>query len=45
MLTERGLVLLPLTAAEVDADVDGAVDEIVRFLATRANELRVPVPW
>lgn len=44
ILTQHGIVLLPLTAAEVDADVDGAVDEVERFLISRAAALGVPVP-
>ncbi len=44
VLTEFGIVLLPITAAEVDADVEGAVDEVDAFLRSRAAKLGVPVP-
>ena len=44
VLTEFGVVLLPLTADEVDADLDGAVGEVLGFLVSRAKALGVPVP-
>jgi very-short-patch-repair endonuclease len=44
VLTDLGIVLLPLTTAEIDRDVEGAVDEVVSFLASRARTLGVPLP-
>lgn len=44
VLTESGIVLLPLTADEIDADLDGAVDEVIAFLISRAKALGVPAP-
>ncbi|HVF19833.1 MAG TPA: hypothetical protein VNA14_06290 [Mycobacteriales bacterium] len=44
VLTEFGIVLLPLTADEIDADLDGAVDEVIAFVRSRARRLGVPDP-
>lgn len=44
VLTGFGVVLLPLTAAEIDADLEGAVDEVLAFLVARAKALGVPAP-
>ncbi|HVE99677.1 MAG TPA: DUF559 domain-containing protein [Mycobacteriales bacterium] len=42
VLTEHDVVLLNVTADEVDADPDGAVDEVIAFLTARATALGVP---
>ncbi|HVE63386.1 MAG TPA: DUF559 domain-containing protein [Mycobacteriales bacterium] len=44
VLTHFGVMLLPLTTAEIDADLDGAVREVVSFLISRAQRLGVPAP-
>ena len=42
VVTDLGIVLLPLTTDDIDRDVEGAVDEVVAFLKSRASALGVP---